>query len=209
MSKKETKDIEVKEEEVVEEATQEEEVKKPVNKKMKWYIVRSSSGKENSVAEQLKQRVRANDLDKYVEDIVIPTQEKIVIKRGKKQTIEERIFPGYILLNMEFNDEMNHLIINTDGVLGFVGYSQAKKRPTPLNKKEVESILAFMKVKQMPTYQAKFNKGDAVKVGDGPFKEFIGTVQEVNDSKGQVTVLLSIFGRETPVQLEFSQVTSI
>lgn len=197
------------EEEVKQEKQEAEEKPEPkVNKKAKWYIVKSSSGKENKTAELLKQRVRANNLEDQITDVVVPTQEKIVIKNGKKKTIEERIFPGYILVQMEADDETIHLIRNTDGLVGFVGNVNSK-RPTPLSNKEVKGILEFTKVKQVPTYQASFSVGDAVKVVDGSFKDFVGTVQEVNEAKGQVTVLLSIFDRETPVQLDFLLVTKI
>ncbi len=189
--------------------TTNETTEKKINTKLKWYIVKSSSGKENSVANLLQTRVRANNLEDSVADVVVPTQEKIIIKRGKKQTIQERIFPGYILVQMDVNDETLHLVRNTEGVQGFVGYSTENNRPKPLSDKEVEGILAFTQVKQAPTYQSNFDDGDAVKVVEGPFKDFVGTVQEVNVSKGQVTVLLSIFGRETPVQLDFLQVTKI
>lgn len=186
----------------------EEEVKTK-NNKLKWYIVKSTSGKEKSVAGLLEQRVKANDLTNRISEIVVPTQEKIVIKRGKKQTVQERIFPGYILVQMEVSDETLHLVRNTEGVQGFVGYSEVNKKPKPLNEKEVEGILAFTRVKQSPVFEASFMDGDAVKVVDGPFKDFVGTVKEVNPAKGQVSVLLSIFGRETPVQLDFLQVNKI
>jgi len=179
------------------------------NKNLKWYVLKSTAGKENKTAELLKQRVRANGMDNLIAEVVVPTQEKIVIKRGKKQTIEEKIFPGYILVEMDVNDETLHLVRNTDGVLGFIGYSATTKKPTPLTEKQVTGILEFTKVKQLPTFQAKYASSDAVKVTDGPFKDFVGTVQEVNEAKGQVTVLLSIFGRETPVQLDFLQVSKI
>ncbi len=190
--------------------TETESVKTTVDSKdFRWYILRSNSGKEKSIAEQLRQRIRANNLEDVITEVIVPIQEKIVIKRGKKQTVEERIFPGYILVKMKVNDDAIHIIINTEGVLGFIGSSSTSKRPTPISEKEVEGIMAFMKIKQMPTYQAKFSQKDAVKVVDGPFKDFVGTVQEVNESKGQVTVLLTIFGRETPVQLDFLQVNKI
>jgi transcriptional antiterminator NusG len=179
------------------------------NKNLKWYIVKASSGQETKTAELLKQRIKANNLEEKLVEVIVPMQEKIVIKKGKKQTIEERIFPGYVLIHMEVTDDTLHLVRNTDGIQGFIGSAANSKKPTPLSDKEVRGILEFTKVKQLPTYQSAFNVNDAVKVTDGPFKEFIGTVQEVNESKGQVTVLLSIFGRETPVQLDFLQVTKI
>ncbi len=179
------------------------------NKKLKWYILKSASGKENKTAELLKQRVRATNLEDKITEVVVPLQEKIVIKGGKKSSIQERIFPGYVLVQMEPTDDTVHLVINTEGIAGFVGNYKKGKLPTPLSENEVKGILEFTKVKQAPTYQAQFADGDAVKVVDGPFKEFVGTVKEVNETKGQVTILLSIFGRETPVQLDFLQVIKI
>lgn len=175
----------------------------------KWYIVSSSSGKENKTAQLIKQRIKANALEESVPEVVVPMQEKIIIKRGKKQTIEERIFPGYILVKMILTDDVLHIIRNTEGVLGFVGMTTGSKIPSPLTPKEAESILAFTRVKQAPTFNTKLNMNDPVKVVDGPFKDFVGTIQDVNESKGQVTVLLSIFDRETPVQLDFLQVNKI
>lgn len=175
----------------------------------KWYIVSSSSGKENKTAQLIKQRIKANALEEVVPEVVVPMQEKIIIKRGKKQTIEERIFPGYILVKMILTDDVLHIIRNTEGVLGFVGMTTGSKTPSPLTPKEADSILAFTRVKQAPTFNTKLNINDPVKVVDGPFKDFVGTIQDVNESKGQVTVLLSIFDRETPVQLDFLQVNKI
>lgn len=179
------------------------------NKNLQWYILKSSSGKENKTAELLKQRVRATNIEDQITEVVVPMQEKIVIKAGKKSTIQERIFPGYVLVQMEATDDTIHLVINTEGIAGFVGNFKKGKMPIPLSDKEVKGILEFTKVKQLPTYQSQFQKGDAVKVVDGPFKEFVGTVQEINETKGQVTILLSIFDRETPVQLDFLQVNKI
>lgn len=175
----------------------------------KWYIVSSSSGKENSTAKLIKQRVKANKLEDQISDVIVPMQEKIVIQRGKKKTIEERIFPGYILIKMEANDDTLHLIRNTEGVAGFVGMTANSKKPSPLSDKEAQGILNYTQIKQEPTYSTQINIGDAVKVVEGPFKDFIGSVQDINNAKGQVTVLLSIFDRDTPVQLDFLQVTNI
>lgn len=179
------------------------------NKNFKWYIVSSSSGKEKKTAELIKQRVKANNYDDKIVEVVVPTQEKVVIKRGKKQTVEERIFPGYILVKMDPTEEGFYLIKNTEGVTGFVGSTAKSKLPTPLSNKEAEVILAFTQVKQNPTFETKLQINEAVKVVEGPFKDFVGTVQEINESKGQVTVLLSIFGQDTPVQLDFLQVSKI
>ncbi len=173
--------------------------------KMDWYIINSYAGQEKTVAQNIKQRVKANDLDDKVAEVIVPTQEKIVVSSGKKRTVNERIFPGYILIQMMIDDDTWHIIRNTEGVKGFVGIG---KKPTPLNPKEVKNIINFTQIKQ-PTFQASFDVGNSVKVLDGPFKEFMGTISEINEDKGQVKVLLSVFGRETPVVLDFLQVSKL
>ena len=175
----------------------------------KWYIISSTSTKEKRTALLLEQRIKANNLESVITEVLVPIQEKVVIKQGKKHTIEERIFPGYILVKMNPTDEAIHLISNTDGILGFVGMTSNSKYLSPLSEKQAESILAYTKVQKTPIFNTKFSVGDAVKVIEGPFKDFIGNIQEINESKGQVTVLLSIFDRETPVVLDFLQVNKI
>lgn len=177
--------------------------------KLKWFIVASSSGKENKTAELIKQRIKANNFEDKISEVIVPTQEKIVIKRGKKQTIEERIFPGYILIKMLPGDDTFYLVRNTEGVTGFVGTTAKSKIPSSLNAKEVEGILAFTKVKQSPVFNTKLQLGEAVKVVEGPFKDIVGTIREINEAKGQVTVLLSMFGQDVPVQLDFLQISKI
>lgn len=179
------------------------------NTKQRWFVLACASSKENKTADLLKQKVKAIGLENMITEILVPTQEKIVIKKGKKQTLEDRLFPGYILVRMEANDETVRLIKNTEGISGFIGMSAKAKYPTPLSEKEAESILAFTKIQQSPVFSAKFSIGDAVKIVEGPFKDFIGNVQEINENKGQVTVLLSIFDRETPVHFDFLQVHKI
>lgn len=179
--------------------------KKVVKKDHKWFIVNTYSGLENKVATQLKARIKANKLEDLITEILVPTQDKIVISKGKKKTVKEKIFPGYVLINMKLTDDTWHIVRNTEGVTGFVG---TKKRPTPLQPNELKSILAFTKVKQ-PTYQTSYSIGDAVKVVDGPFADFVGSINEINQDKGQVKVLLSVFGRETPVVLDFLQVKKL
>jgi len=194
------------ESETVTTALSEDESDKNVNNELtKWYVINTYSGHEKKVAQQIEQRVKANGMEDEVTEILVPTQEKIVAKDGKKRTIEDRIFPGYVLIKMIMNDQTWHLIRNTEGVTGFIGTS---KKPSPLAEKEVQAIMAYTEVKQQ-TYQASFKVGDSVRVMDGPFKDFVGAIQEINEGKGQVTVLLSIFGRETPVQLDFLKVTNL
>ncbi len=170
-----------------------------------WYVVNSYSGHEKKVANQIMQRVKANDLESEIYEVVVPTHDKIVVNEGKKKTVEEKFLPGYVLIKMNMNDRTWQIIRNTEGVTGFIGTS---KKPTPLNNDEVKRIMAYMNVKQ-PAYQASFSVGDAVKVVDGPFKDFVGSISEINADKGQVKVLLSVFGRETPVFLDFLQVTRL
>jgi len=173
--------------------------------KTEWYILNTYSGHEKKVANLIKQRVKVNDMEDMVTEIVVPTQDKIVVNQGKKRTVEEKIFPGYVLIKMVINDDTWRIVRNTEGVTGFVGTS---KRPTPLTENEVKGIMAFMNIKQ-PAYQPSFALGDAVKVLDGPFKDFVGSIAEINEDKGQVKVLLSIFGRETPIILDFLQVSRL
>lgn len=176
-----------------------------VKGKQQWYIVNAYSGHEKRVAYQIQQRTKANNLEDYINEVIVPVQNKIVVSEGKKRTVEEKIFPGYVLVKMIMNDQTWQIIRNTEGVTGFVG---TERKPTPLNPDEVKSILAYMKVEQ-PSYQASFAVGDAVKVTDGPFKDFVGSISEINEDKGQVKVLLSVFGRETPVILDFLQITRL
>jgi len=173
-----------------------------MNTDQKWYIINCSSGHENKVATQVKQRVAANGMSDLVTEVLVPTQEKIIIKEGKKKTIQEKVFPGYVLVKMVMNDDTWTLVRKSEGVTGFIG---TIKKPTPLQDSEVDGIINFSKVKQ-PQYSASFEIGDAVKVVDGPFKDFVGSIKEINDAKGQVKVLLTVFGRETPVVMDFLQV---
>lgn len=175
------------------------------DKRARWYVVHTYSGHENKVAETLKQRAETmGQLDKILE-MLIPTQEKIQIKRGKKQTVREKIFPGYMLLRMILTDESWLLVRTTQGITGFVGMGN---KPTPISQKEVQAIQKYMS-QGAPSYKANFQVGEAVKIVEGPFNDFIGTVDSINEPRGKVSVLVSIFGRETPVELDFLQVTKL
>lgn len=176
-----------------------------LQKKLNWYIIQTYSGHEKKVANQIMQRVKANDLAEEILEVRVPTQEKIMVTDGKKRKKEEKIFPGYVLVHMKLTEESWKVVRYTEGVTGFVG---TEKKPTPLSEREVQSILAFSEIEQ-PSYSASFSVGQAVKVLDGAFKDFVGTISELNEDKGQVKVLLSIFGRETPVILDFLQVTKL
>lgn len=171
----------------------------------KWYIVHTYAGHEGKVAKSLKQRVEAMGFEDRVFDVMIPMRDTIKVSQGKKETVQEKIFPGYILVKMILDDESWLLVRTTSGVTAFIG---AGNKPTPISDKEVEAIQAFMDMKE-PLYKAAFVKGEAVKIIDGPFADFLGTVDQIDEAKGKINVLVSIFGRETPVELDFLQVAKL
>ena len=175
------------------------------NKKARWYVVHTYSGHENKVAEALKQRAETLDLTDKIIAVLIPTQDKIQIKRGQRKTVTEKIFPGYMLVQIELTDNAWLAVRTTQGVTGFVGIGN---KPTPLPKHEVEAIKKYM-TQAAPSYKADYSEGEAVRIVDGPFNDFLGTVNAINEEKGQVEVLVNIFGRETPVTLDFLQVKKV
>ncbi len=168
----------------------------------RWYVVHTYSGHEAHTAATLKQRALSMGLTEQIFEVLIPTQEKIKISKGKKSTINEKIFPGYMLIRMLVTDASWLAVRTTQGVTGFIGVGN---NPTPLPKSEVESIKAFAN-QAAPKFQSSFSTGEAVRVSDGPFTEMLGTVSKIDEEKGKLTVLVSIFGRETPVELDFLQV---
>lgn len=170
-----------------------------------WYVVHTYSGHENKVAATLKQKIKASGFEDRIFDILVPTQEKIEVREGKKVTLQEKIFPGYILVKMKLDDETWHTVRSTAGVTSFVGIGN---KPTPLNEAEVIAIQKFSEL-EAPTYKASFSINEAVRIVDGPFADFLGTVDKIDEEKGKVRVLVSIFGRETPVELDFLQVAKI
>jgi len=186
---------------IVSDISEEEKMKKGA----KWYVLHTYAGHENKVAETLQQRIDTMSLEGEIFEFLIPTQEKIRVRRGQRETIKEKIFPGYMLIRMKVTDASWLAVRTTQGVTGFVGVGN---KPTPLPKHEVEAIQKFMS-QGAPSYKADFTVGEAVKIVDGPFNEFIGSVESIDVEKGQVTVLVSIFGRETPVELDFLQVSKL
>ncbi len=175
------------------------------NRKARWYVVHTYSGHENKVAETLKQRAETLNLTGKILAVLIPTQEKIQIKRGQRKTVSEKIFPGYMLVQMELTDDSWLAVRTTQGVTGFVGVGN---KPTALPKHEVEAIKKYM-TQAAPQYKADYVEGEAVRITDGPFNDFLGTVNAIDEEKGQVEVLVNIFGRETPVTLDFLQVKKV
>ena len=180
-------------------------ITKSDDKRAQWFVVHTYSGHETRVAHALKQRAETMNLAEQILEVLIPTQNKIKITKGKKQTIAEKVFPGYLLVRMILTDNSWLIVRTTQGVTGFVGVGN---KPTPLPEKEVDAILKFMQM-EVPKYKASFNTGEAVKIIEGPFADFLGTVEHIDDEKGKVRVLVSIFGRETPVELDLLQVTKI
>jgi len=171
----------------------------------RWYVVHTYSGHENKVATNLKQRIDTMKLADKIFDIILPTRNIVMVKHGKKEEQKEKIFPGYILVKMILDDTSWLAVRTTQGVTAFVG---AGNKPTPISDKEVETILKFMQM-EAPKYKASFSVGEAVKIVDGPFADFLGTIDSIDDEKGKIKVLVSIFGRETPVELDFLQVAKL
>lgn len=178
----------------------------PDDSPAKWYVVHTYSGHENRVAQTLKQRIESEHLDNKIVDVLVPTQDKIEIRSGKKETVKEKIFPGYILVKMILDDDAWLAVRTTQGVTSFVGMGD---KPTPIPNHEVKSIISFMEQGAQPTYKSVFMEGDTIKIIDGPFAEFIGKVDNVDKDRGKVKVLVSIFGRETPVELDFMQIQKL
>ncbi|HVA96411.1 MAG TPA: transcription termination/antitermination protein NusG [Candidatus Acidoferrales bacterium] len=187
------------------EEKQEQEKTKPASDRGKWYIIHTYAGHENKVERSLKQRVESMKFTDRVFDIIVPTRNTIKVSQGKKETVKEKIFPGYVLVKMILDDETWIMVRSTPGVTSFIG---AGNKPTPISEKEVEAIQKFMKMEE-PMYKVQFSVGEAVKITDGPFTEFLGTIESIDEARGKVKVLVSIFGRETPVELDFLQVKKI
>jgi len=172
---------------------------------MRWYAVQAFSGMEKSVKVGLEERIARSELQDQFGDILVPVEEVIEMKSGQKTISERRLYPGYVLVQMNMTDETWHLVKSTPRVTSFIGGTAQK--PTPIKDKEVEIILRRMDdSKTNPTQKLTFEKGEAVRVVDGPFKDFSGNVEEVNYEKSKLRVSVVIFGRATPVELEFSQV---
>jgi len=171
----------------------------------RWYIVHTYSGHENKVAKSLKQRVESMGFEGRIFDIIVPVRNTIRVSQGKKESIKEKIFPGYVLVKMILDDESWLLVRTTQGVTAFIG---AGNKPTPISDQEVEAIQKFMDTEE-PLYKTAFTVGEAVKITDGPFADFLGTIDVIDEAKGKLKVLVSIFGRETPVELDFLQVSKL
>ncbi len=173
----------------------------------KWYIVHVYSGFENKVKTALEERIAASPHADKFKEIIVPTEQIVELVKGKRKTSSRKFYPGYILIRMELNDDTWHLVNNTAKVTGFLG---GREKPSPIPDEEAEAILNRMEAgKLKPKPKFLFETGDEIRVIDGPFTNFNGVVEEVNQEKGKIRVLVSIFGRSTPVELEFVQVTKM
>src|SRR3989344_198930 len=181
------------------------QIQEPAKEAGKWYIIHTYSGHENKVAKSLMQRVQSLGFENRIFEVIVPTRNTIKVSGGKKESVKEKIFPGYVLVRMILDDESWLLVRTTQGVTAFIG---AGNKPTPISEKEVEAIRKFMETEE-PLYKTAFAKGEAVKIIDGPFADFLGTIDEIDETKGRLKVLVSIFGRETPVELDFLQVAKL
>lgn len=170
-----------------------------------WYVVHCYSGYENKVRHSIEQRIETMGMQDKIFDVVVPTEEEIEIKDGKRRTVERRVFPGYILVQLIMDEDSWYVVRNTPGVTGFVGMGN---EPTPLREDEVAKIMNRMEA-EAPKVKFNFQPGEKVRIRSGPFADFIGTVDEIDIERAKVRVLVSFFGRETPVELDFLHVENI
>ncbi len=171
----------------------------------RWYAVHTYSGYEENVAGNLKQRIDSMGMEDKIFNLLIPKEKKIKIKNGKRRVVEEKIFPGYVLVEMMVTDDSWYVVRNTPNVTGFIGTGTT---PTPISQEEIEALMKRMGVEE-PKYKIDVTVDAPVRINDGPFKDFEGKVSEVDEARGKVKVLVSMFGRETPVELDFLQVKKI
>ncbi len=175
---------------------------------VRWYIIHAYSGQEKRVKDNLEQRIKTMDMQDKILQVVVPTEDEMEIKGGQRKAVPRTIFPGYILVQMRMDDQSWFVVRNTPGVTGFVSAedeSENRPKPVPLEEREVETILRQIET-DTPRPRIGLEKGQSVRITDGPFVDFMGTVDEVSQERAKVKVLVSFFGRETPVELDFLQV---
>ena len=173
--------------------------------KNQWFVIHTYSGHEDRVKKNLEQRIKLIDSGDEISQIVVPTEEEVEVRGGQKRTVAKKILPGYVLVQMQMSDQSLNIVLNTPGVTGFVG---SGNKPVPLQEEEVSQILKQMEA-EAPRVKVGFKQGQSVRVTDGPFTDFVGVVDEISADKGKVKVFLSLFGRETPVELDFLQVEKL
>jgi len=179
--------------------------KQILNQGRRWYVLHTYSGYEENVEKNLKQRIESMDMENKIFNILIPTEKKIKIKNGKRKITEEKIFPGYVMVEMEVDDDSWYVVRNTPNVTGFIG---AGTVPTPISKQEIKSLQKRMGVEE-PKFKIDISLDSPVKITDGPFKGMEGKITNIDEAKGKVKVSVSMFGRETPVELDFLQIKKI
>jgi transcription termination/antitermination protein NusG len=170
-----------------------------------WYVIHAYSGHEEKVKKNLEKRIESMDMHDKILQVLVPMEDEIEIRDGKRRHVQKRIYPGYILVNMVMSDESWYVVRNTPGVTSFVG---SGNKPVPLQEKEVQKIQKQMK-QEAPKIRVEFEVGESVRVVDGPFTDFHGKVDEINPEKGKLKVLVNMFGRETPVELDLLQVEKV
>lgn len=171
----------------------------------RWYVLHTYSGYEENVSRNLKQRIESMDMEDKIFDVLIPTETKIKIKNGKRRTVKEKIFPGYVLVSMIVTDASWYVVRNTPNVTGFVGSGTT---PTPVSEDEIKALMSRMG-KEEPEFKIDMAVGEMVKITDGPFKDYEGKISEIDEARGKSKVLVSMFGRETPVELDFLQIKKV
>lgn len=176
-----------------------------LNQGRRWYVLHTYSGYEENVEKNLKQRIDSMDMEDKIYNILIPIEKKIKIKNGKRKVVEEKIFPGYVMVEMIVTDESWYVVRNTPNVTGFIGTGTV---PTPISEKEIKSLQKRMGVEE-PKYTVDVSIGSPIRIVDGPFKNLEGKVMNVDEAKGKIKVLVSMFGRETPVELDFLQIKKL
>ncbi|MEA2843005.1 MAG: transcription termination/antitermination protein NusG [Actinomycetota bacterium] len=186
-------------------------VESPYDRPGQWYVVHTYAGYENKVKSNLQSRIASMNMEDRIFECVIPMEDVIEFKGGKRVTVQKKVFPGYLLVRCELDDDSWRVVRNTPGVTGFVGLGA---KPTPLSRKEVESILQVQSggtegVARKPARRPMYEVGESVRVKEGPFSDFSGQIAEINEDQLKLKVLVNIFGRETPVELEFSQVAKL
>ena len=184
------------------------ELPAPVQGPGDWYVVHTYAGYENKVKTNLHSRIASMQMEHKIFDVVIPMEDVMEIKGGKKQIVQKKVFPGYLLVKMEYDNDSWYVVRNTPGVTGFVSAGTGQK-PTPLSRREIEKILVVKKEEHKPAVRLGFEEGDVVRITSGPFADFNGTISEINADQAKLKVLVNIFDRETPVELSFDQVAKV
>jgi len=179
--------------------------KQKLPKEKNWYVIHTYSGYEDAVAKNLKQRIEALGMEDKIFNVIVPKEKKIKIKNGKRKTVEEKIYPGYVLVEMVVTDDSWYVVRNTPNVTGFVG---AGTTPVSVSKEEIDNLMKRIGQEE-PQYKIEVKIGDLVKITDGPFKDFDGKVSEIDEERGKVKVLVNMFGRDTPVELDSLQIKKI